>query len=142
MSGGAVAAGGVVFRVGEEGVEIVLVSRRSPVLFALPKGKVDPGESLEQAALREVLEETGLQARIVEPLGEVRYWFTEGGGDRVDKTVHLYLMEPTGGHLEDHDHEFDAVGWFHMAEAERLLTHKNQMHILHRALELIGKMPA
>jgi len=142
VSAEAVAAGGVVYRLGEEGVEIVLVSRRSPVLFALPKGKADPGESLEQTALREVREETGLEARILEPLGEVRYWFTETGGDRVDKVVHLFLMEPVGGRLEDHDHEFDAVGWFHMAEAERLLTHKNQMHILHRALERIGKMPA
>ena len=72
----------VVYRVGDEGPEIILVSRRSPVLFALPKGKVDPGESLEQTAVREVLEETGLQARVVETLGEVRYWFTEASGER------------------------------------------------------------
>lgn len=138
----AVAAGGVVYRIGEEGIEIILVSRRSPLLFALPKGKVDAGETIEETAVREVREETGLAARIVEPLGEVKYWFSETAGKRVDKVVHFYLMQPTGGQLDDHDHEFDEVGWYHVAEAERLLTHKNQMHILHRAFELIAKMPA
>ena len=138
----AVAAGGVVFREGDEGPEIVLVSRRASGLFALPKGKVDPGEVIEQTALREVREETGLVAEIVEPLGEVRYWFMDDRGERVDKVVYLFLMRPTGGDLADHDHEFDDVGWFHLAEAERLLTHKNQLHILHRAAELIAKMPA
>lgn len=142
MTRHAVAAGGVVYREAGEGPEIVLVSRRAPTLFALPKGKVDPGEDLEQTALREVREETGLVAEIVEPLGDVRYWFTDPAGARVDKVVHFYLMRPTGGALEEHDHEFDDVGWYHLVEAERLLTHKNQMHILHRAAELIAKMPA
>jgi len=138
----AVAAGGVVFREGDEGIEIVLVSRRASGLFALPKGKVDPGESIEETALREVREESGLVAEILQPLGEVRYWFSDDLGERVDKVVHFYLMRPTGGDMADHDHEFDDVAWFHLAEAERLLTHKNQMHILHRAAELIAKMPA
>lgn len=142
MSVQAVAAGGVVFRTGADGPQVLLVSRRAPVLFALPKGKVDPGEDLATTAVREVREETGLEARILDQLGEVRYWFTDGDGTRVDKTVHFFLMEPTGGRLDDHDHEFDDVGWYHLAEAERLLTHKNQLHILHRAQELIAKMPA
>ena len=136
------AAGGVVFREGEEGIEIVLVSRRAGGLFALPKGKVDPGEQVVQTAVREVLEETGLEAEILDALGEVRYWFTDETKERVDKVVHFFLMRPTGGDTADHDHEFDDVGWFHLAEAERLLTHKNQLHILHRAAELIAKLPA
>ncbi|MGE3961392.1 MAG: NUDIX hydrolase [Dehalococcoidia bacterium] len=142
MTHQAVAAGGVVFREGAEGVEVILVSRRATGLFALPKGKVDPGEAIEQTALREVREETGLQAEILERLGEVRYWFTDETGDRVDKVVHFFLMRPVGGSLQDHDHEFDDVGWYHLVEAERLLTHKNQLHILSRAAELIAKMPA
>lgn len=136
------AAGGVVFREGDEGIEIVLVSRRSSGLFALPKGKVDPGEEVEQTAVREVREESGLEAEILEELGEVRYWFTDEHRERVDKVVYFFLMRPTGGDMADHDHEFDDVGWYHLAEAERLLTHKNQLHILHRAAELIAKMPA
>jgi len=142
LSRKAVAAGGIVFREGDEGVEIVLVSRHSPVLFALPKGKVDPGEEVEQTAVREVREETGLEAEILQPLGDVRYWFTDGDGTRVDKVVHFFLMRLTGGDMALHDHEFDEVGWFHLAEAERLLTHKNQLHILTRAGELIAKLPA
>ena len=142
MSRHAVAAGGVVFRAGNEGIEIVLVSRRASNLFALPKGKVDPGEVVEQTAVREVREETGLEAEILEPLGDVRYWFTDEDGVRVDKVVHFFLMRPTGGDTANHDHEFDDVEWYHLAEAERLLTHKNQLHILNRAAELIAKMPA
>ena len=142
MSRREVAAGGVVFREGEEGVEIVLVSRRDSRLFALPKGKVDPGEEVEQTAVREVREETGLEAEIVDQLGDVRYWFTDSGGTRVDKEVYFFLMRPTGGDLADHDHEFDDVGWYHLVEAERLLTHRNQMHLLYRASELIAKLPA
>lgn len=142
MSREAVAAGGVVFREGDEGIEIVLVSRRSSGLFALPKGKVDPGEQVEQTAVREVREESGLEAEILEELGEVRYWFSDENRERVDKIVYFFLMRPTGGDMADHDHEFDDVGWYHLAEAERLLTHKNQLHILHRAAELIAKMPA
>jgi 8-oxo-dGTP pyrophosphatase MutT (NUDIX family) len=141
MNRSAIAAGGVVFRPGPHGPEIVLVSRRLPRLFALPKGKVDPGEDLHATALREVREETGLAARILEELGTVQYWFMDGD-ERVDKVVHFYLMAATGGDTADHDHEFDDVGWFHLGEAERLLTHQNQLHILHRAADLIAKMPA
>ncbi|MCK9485428.1 MAG: NUDIX hydrolase [Dehalococcoidia bacterium] len=138
----ATSSGGVVYRVGAEGPEIVLVSRRSPILYALPKGTPDPGETSEETALREVQEETGLQVRLVAPVGDVHYWFTAPDGDRVDKVVHFYLMEPTGGDEAAHDHEFDDVGWYHLAEAERLMTHKNQMHILYRAAELIATLTA
>lgn len=130
------------FREGPEGVEIILVSRRESGLFALPKGKVDPGETVAETAVREVTEETGLEARIVEELGEVRYWFTDADGERVDKVVYFYLMEQTGGDISRHDHEFDDVTWYHLVEAERLLTHRNQLHILDRAAELIAAMPA
>ncbi|GMU41765.1 MAG: NUDIX hydrolase [Chloroflexota bacterium] len=131
------AAGGVVFRHGPEGVEIVVVLRHEPPLVALPKGKPDAGESVEATALREVREETGLETRILERLGEVRYWFPDTDGTRVDKTVTFFLMEPAGGALDLHDHEFDEVVWMHLAEAERRLTHQNQLHILERAGDLI-----
>lgn len=142
MSRTEVSAGGIVFRDGPEGVEIVLVRRHAERLVAIPKGKVDPGESLPETAVREVREETGLVADVVAELGTVEYWFTDFHGERVEKVVHYYLMTPTGGDVADHDDEFDEVGWFHIAEAQRVLTHQNQMHILHRAAELIAKMPA
>jgi 8-oxo-dGTP pyrophosphatase MutT (NUDIX family) len=138
----AVSAGGVVYRHGAEGIEIVLVSRDADGLYALPKGTPDNGESLEQTAVREVREETGLETEIQGRLGDVRYWFTEADGTRVNKVVHYYLMRASGGSVDDHDHEFDRVGWYHLGEAERLLTHRNQLHILHRAGDLIAKMRA
>ena len=137
MSRTDVSAGGVVFRRAEEGIEIVLVGRTSERLWALPKGRPDAGETLEETALREVREETGLEVRIVDTVGQVEYWYTAPDGERVDKTVHYYLMEPIGGNTANHDHEFDRVEWRHMFEAERLLTHRNQLPMLHRAEEQI-----
>lgn len=142
MSRTAVSAGGIVFRRAEEGIEIVLVGRTSERLWALPKGTPDPGETLEETALREVREETGLEVRIVDTVGQVEYWYTAPDGGRVQKTVHYYLMEPIGGDTTHHDHEFDVVEWRHLTEAERLLTHKNQLPMLHRAWEQIGRIPA
>ncbi len=138
----AVSAGGVVYRQAPGGVEVVLVGRVAERLWALPKGTPDPGESLEETALREVREETGLEVRIVEPLGEVRYQYTATDGARVQKVVHHYLMEPVGGNVADHDAEFDRVDWCHISEAERLLTHRNQLPILHRAAERIAEIRA
>lgn len=132
-------AGGVVYRRGEEGIEVVLVGRRRERLWALPKGKPDGDEVPEETALREVREETGLEARIEQPLGEVAYWYTGVDGQRVHKKVVYYLMQPTGGDVANHDHEFDDVAWVHLSEAERLLTHRNQLHILRRVAELTDR---
>ena len=137
----AVSAGGVVFRDGDEGIEIVLVGRADEGLWALPKGTPEAGETVEETALREVREETGLEVEIVQALGDISYWFTEPDGIRVHKVVHHFLMEPVGGSVEDHDEEFDVVRWCHLAEAERLLTHQNQRPLLHQAEELIARLP-
>lgn len=137
----AVAAGGVVFRIAPSSIEVVLVSRRREQLWALPKGTPDPGETIEETAVREVREETGLETAILELLGEVRYSFTSRAGNRVDKVVHHYLMQPTGGSFDNHDHEFDDVDWYDIHEAQRRLTHRNQLHILDRAAELIAMRP-
>ncbi|MFA7249244.1 MAG: NUDIX hydrolase [Dehalococcoidia bacterium] len=142
MSRRAVSAGGIVFRRADEGIEIVIVGRTAERLWALPKGTPNPGETLEQTALREVREETGLDVRILDTVGQVEYWYTAPDGQRIDKTVHYFLMEPIGGDTADHDHEFDRVEWRHVSEAERLLTHRNQLPMLHRAWEQIGRITA
>ena len=135
----AVSAGGVVFRRGEHGVEIVLCGRAHEKLWALPKGTPEAGESIEQTALREVREESGLGVEIVGDLGSIAYVFARPSqGVRFEKTVHHFLMRPDGdGSVDAHDHEYDRVEWFAIAEALRLMTHRNEATIVRRALDVI-----
>lgn len=135
----AVSAGGVVYRCGGYGIEIVLCGRTPERLWALPKGTPQPNESLHETALREVSEETGLEVAIVENLGTIEYGFARPAqGVRFEKTVHHYLMQPTGsGSVEEHDGEYDRVGWFPAQEALRIMTHRNEIQIVRRALDCI-----
>jgi len=130
----AVSAGGVVYRVRDGRPEIVLVARPVTNLWALPKGTPEVGESLEQTALREVSEETGLVVDIVEPITEIAYSFhVTDGRVRVDKIVHHFLMAVTGGDVSLHDHEYDLVAWYGLAEALRLMTYDNERTVVERA---------
>ena len=88
--------------------------------WSLPKGTPDGDETPEQTALREVNEETGLEVRILDTIGDIHYRFVRDGR-RIHKTVHYYLMEATGGDLADHDQEFVDVRWVEVAEAEDLV---------------------
>ena len=135
----ATSAGGVVYRRTERGVEFLLCGRTSERLWALPKGTPEPGESLEQTALREVREETGLGVEIERELGTIDYTFTRPAqGLRFDKTVHHFLLRPDGsGSVERHDHEYDRVAWLPAQEALRIITHRNEARVLRRALDTI-----
>jgi len=136
----ATSAGGVVLRRTPAGGEIVLGKRRrerDAVTWSLPKGTPDEGETTEETALREVAEETGLGVRIVEQVGAIEYWFVQRG-TRVHKTVHYFLMEPTGGDFADHDHEFDEVRWVGLAEAEALMSFETEREVVARAAVLAG----
>ena len=103
--------------------------------WTLPKGTPNPGETTEQTALREVTEETGLVCRITGPLDSIEYDFAQSGR-RIHKTVHYFLMEPIGGDLSDHDHEFDEVRWIRFDEARTVLTFESE-----RALVATGARP-
>jgi 8-oxo-dGTP pyrophosphatase MutT (NUDIX family) len=110
---------------------------RSGVIWALPKGTPDGSETVEETALREVLEETGLEVRIVAPVGAINYFFTQNG-DRIHKTVHFFLMEPVGGSLDGHDREFEDVRFFPIAEALSLLSFPTERQLVEQALEVAG----
>ncbi|HVP03052.1 MAG TPA: NUDIX domain-containing protein [Solirubrobacteraceae bacterium] len=116
-------AGGVVVRDGEC---VVIVPRRRTAagdrVLALPKGHQEPGESLEQAALREVREEGGVIAEVVGPLGDVRYWY-QRDGLRVAKRVRFFLLAFRGGDPKLHDDEVEEARWMALAEAATALTH-------------------
>ena len=119
-SGSEFSAGGVV--VNDRGEAIVIVPTRRAAdgskVLALPKGHPDGDESPEDAALREVREETGVEAEVVGPLGDVRYWY-QRGGRRIAKVVSFYLLRYAGGSLDDHDAEVEEARWMPLAEAAR-----------------------
>ena len=121
--------------------EIVIVHRRAPLLWALPKGTPDSGETLEETALRETREETGLEVAIEGTISSIRYYFVRGS-TRFHKTVHFFLMRPIGGALELHDQEFDEVRWATIPEALALLTHATERSIVERAQTLIDGVDA
>ena len=132
----AVSAGGIVYRRGDNGTEIVICGRDSDGVWGLPKGTPDAGESLEQTAVREVTEETGLEVRIIDKVGVVEYWFAREGV-RYHKWVHHYLMKAIGGNTEDHDVEYDKVEWRPARVALRTLTFKNEADMVAKALKMI-----
>jgi 8-oxo-dGTP pyrophosphatase MutT (NUDIX family) len=135
-----VSAGGVVMRDDGNGREVLLCGRSSDRLWALPKGTPEPNETIEQTALREVREETGVEVEPDGVIGEVKYWFSRPqDGVRYYKTVHHFLLRPIGGDPSQHDHEFDEVRWFPVQEALRLLTYRNEAKILRQAVELVDE---
>ena len=133
----ATAAGGVVLRGGDHGVEVALLGRVRDGSWVFPKGTPDADESLEQTALREVREETGLEVRIAAAIGTMSYSFA-ASGERVHKTVHFFLMEPIGGDVSLHDAEYDEVRWVTVPEARRMLTFDTYRDVLDRALAAAG----
>ncbi len=109
------------------------------VRWSLAKGTPDAGETMEETALREVREETGLDVEMQAPIKSIDYWFADRGGDvRYHKTVHFYLMVPVGGDTSLHDPEFDVVEWFPSERALEVLQYANEVEVLRRALELIS----
>jgi 8-oxo-dGTP pyrophosphatase MutT (NUDIX family) len=120
------AAGGAVARVNEEGeLEVAVVHRPKYDDWSLPKGKLDPGEGWEEAALREVEEETGLQAELGPPLGEARYLDQKGR----PKLVRYWEMTPVGGEFHPNK-EVDELRWLPLDEAAALLSYDRDRDLL------------
>jgi 8-oxo-dGTP pyrophosphatase MutT (NUDIX family) len=130
-------AGGVVVRLTDRGPELAVVVPRRGVV-ALPKGHPEDGESMPEAAAREVREETGLTAAPGEKLGDVRYWYTLAG-ERVLKVVTFYLFEDPTGSLDDHDDEVLEARWIPLAEAPETLSYEGERGMAKAALERPGR---
>jgi len=132
----ATSAGGVVHRTVDGRLQIVLGHRREPPLWALPKGTPHAGETLEETALREVHEETGLELELESPIRSVSYVFVRGR-IRFHKTVHFFLMRPVGGDVSQHDREFDDVRWLDIDEALELMTHATERALVDETATMI-----
>jgi 8-oxo-dGTP pyrophosphatase MutT (NUDIX family) len=124
----------VVVRAGEVAV-IVPVKRAADGrrVLGLPKGHLDGDETPEQAARREVAEETGVTAELVDELGDVSYRY-ERGGRRIGKSVRFYLFSYVSGSVEDHDHEIEEALWMPLEQAARELTYAGEREMVQRAL--------
>ena len=134
-------AGGLV--VADDGVNepraalIGRTDRRGRLLWSLPKGHIEEGETPEDTAVREVAEETGIIGEVVAPLGIIDFWFV-AEGRRVHKTVHHFLLRALGGELCDDDVEVAEVAWVPLGELESRLAYADERRLIRRATELLA----
>ncbi|CAB4692266.1 MAG: NUDIX domain-containing protein [Actinobacteria bacterium] len=136
-----VSAGGLV--IDSTGTKGLLIGRRDlkdqsreRLLWSLPKGHIEEGETPEQAAIREVAEETGIQSEIARELGVIDFWFM-AGGNRIHKTVHHYLFKEVGGELAPQITEVDDVGWFPLNEIVELLAYPDEKKLIAKSGDLV-----
>lgn len=125
------AAGGIVVDFSSEGEQRVLIVHRPQYDdWSFPKGGVDAGESLEEAALREVREETGIVCRINREIATTRYLYRTRKGNLRPKTVHYFLMEQTDGYIQVDGEEVDIAEWVSLDEAIERLNYKDDKEVL------------
>ena len=135
-----ISAGCVIYRLAGHGAEVALVKPTGREAWALPKGLIEPGESPEEAALREATEESGLLGQIVARIDTIKYVYTAGWEDppaRVFKIVTFFLMRWTGGDTGQHDCEVEQVSWFPIHEAIRRASYRTEKETLRKAESLI-----
>ena len=139
-----VSAGGLVYRRQHDGgLEFVLIRPKGADTWGLPKGHIEKGENAEDAAVREVREETGLEVGHIEPLGDVSYVFSwrdqpQGSLVRIFKRVRFFTMEFAGGDSNAHDGEIEEVGWYRAEDACQRATYKDERGLIAKAIPLLS----
>lgn len=138
-----ISAGGVAFRRVNSKVEVAIVSVKPSLRWQLPKGIVDPGETPEVTAVREVREEAGIETELLELLQTVEYWYQRvqyGQRIRFHKYVHFYLLKYTAGDVKDHDHEIAEARWVSLEEAVEMLAFKSERDVVEKARQRIAEL--
>ena len=133
-------AGGLVVRRCRDDLQVALIARydrRHRLVWSLPKGHVEQGETVEEAALREVLEETGLTASIVDSLGVIDFWFAVEER-RIHKTVHHFLMRYESGEINDEDSEVVEVAWVPFDDVAPRLAYRDERRLVAKARGMLG----
>jgi len=138
-----ISAGGVAFRSDKTEIEIAIVAVNPSLRWQLPKGLIDKGETEQQAALREVREEAGIECAALEKIETVEYWYfatQKGARVRYHKFVHFFLMKYAAGSVENHDHEIAEARWVSIGEAIDKLAFKSEKDIVKKASDLIANL--
>lgn len=112
------------------------LDRRGRLLWSLPKGHIEPGETPEQAAVREIQEETGILGEVLAPLGTIDFWFV-AEDRRVHKTVHHFLLRALGGELSDLDIEVTEVAWVPLDQLEGRLAYADERRLVRLATTML-----
>jgi 8-oxo-dGTP pyrophosphatase MutT (NUDIX family) len=130
-------AGGLVLDESRRGALIGRQDRRGRMVWSLPKGHIEAGETPEAAAIREIQEETGISGSIVAPLGVIDFWFM-AENRRVHKTVHHFLLQAVGGELSSDDAEVDSVEWVPLEDMSTRLAYADERRLMDRVQELLA----
>jgi 8-oxo-dGTP pyrophosphatase MutT (NUDIX family) len=131
-------AGGLVLRRANGSYEGLLIGRATPRIWSFPKGHVEPSETIEEAAVREVQEETAIDATIIEKLSDIRYWFY-ANKVKHSKVVHFFLMRYLRGTSKPQVGEVDETAWIPMDDLLSVLTHLNERRLVGMAQRIVGE---
>lgn len=138
-----VSAGGVAFRWNDSQPEIAIVLMKPRLRWQLPKGLVDPGESPQATALREVREEAGVDTELIRLIETIEYWYRSvryGKPVRYHKFVHFYLLEYRSGDVANHDHEVEESRWVSLEQALEMLDFKSERDVVVKARKMVAEI--